>query len=225
MKKNILIVGPTSEIAMNYIKCVTHKYNIFSISRKKLINKNIKNKYIFNFLSDFNEKIIKKKLLKIKFSKVIFFASDQLSGLKKINNLNNKKIYKTLTVNSIFPTKLTYFLIKNKNLEKKAAIIFFSSRSGSIAERGELKHHNTKGNHVYKASKALLNSFVKNLSFEYRKRKYIFVSYHPGWVATKSSKGKMPIEVAVKYFLKFSKFLKKKDSGKFFNFDRKQIPW
>ncbi len=221
MKKNILIVGPTSEIAKKYIEAVKNEFKIFSISRRKINNINIEKNYIFNHLSEISKKNFHKK----KFDKVIYFIGHQIDATKKISNIKNKKIFNTFVVNSIFPIKLTYSLIENNNLTKKPNIIFFSSRSGSISERGKLKHHKAGGNHIYRASKSLLNSFVKNLSFEFKKKDYIFVSYHPGWVATKSAKGKMPVETSVKYFINFCKNLKKKDSGNFFNFDKKKLPW
>ena len=91
-------------------------------------------------------------------------------------------------------------MLENNLINKKAKFIYFSSRSGSITERGKLSHHVPKGNHVYRASKSLLNSFVKNISFEFKKLNYIFVSYHPGWVATKSAKGTMKIKKSVYFY-------------------------
>jgi len=225
LKKNILIIGPTSEIAKNYISEISNKFNVFSISRKKFSNVKIINNLILDQTKDLDKKKLMKLFGNIKFLYVIFFASNQLNTPNSIEKIKNTRILNVLSVNSIFPIKLTYFLIKKNVVNINAKFIYFSSRSGSITERGTLKHHKPLGNHVYKASKSLLNSFVKNISFEFKKSNYIFVCYHPGWVATKSAKGKMSVKKSVFYFNEFFNNLKKKDTGNFFNFDRKKILW
>ncbi len=225
MKKNILIIGPSSEIAQEYINVINEKFNIYGISRKK-IPKLIKiNNILLNQAKDLDQKKLLKIIGKVKFFKIIFFSSDQINYPTKIIKIKNNRLYDAFAVNSLFPIKLTYFLIDNNLINKKTKFIYFSSRSGSITERGKLKHHLPKGNHVYRASKALLNSFVRNISFEFKKLNYIFVSYHPGWVATKSAGGKMSIKKSVSLFIKFCNSLKKSDTGNFFNFNKKKIPW
>ena len=225
MKKNILIIGPTSEIAKEYINEISDKFNIYSISRKKIFNSLIVNNIILDQTKNLDEKKLIKLINKIKFLYVIFFASDQIASPNVIRKIKNINIFNALCVNSIFPIKLTYFLIEKKMINKNVKFIYFSSRAGSITERGNLKHHKPLGNHVYRASKALLNSFVKNISFEFKKSNYIFTCYHPGWVFTKSAKGKMSIKKSVLFFNKFCNYLKKRDSGNFYNYNRKKIPW
>ena len=76
-------------------------------------------------------------------------------------------------------------------------------------------HHTPNSNHLYRASKSLLNSFIKNFSFQY-KNKFIFASYHPGWVKTKSSGGgKLSVNESALNFLKFFKKFDNKSNGKF----------
>ena len=224
MKDNILIIGASSEIAKEYIIQKNQSANIYSISRKKIRQKCTKKFIVKNFVN-LQKNYFKKIFKNILFSKVLFFIGNQGPKKKKIINIHNKKILDTFLINSIVPIKLSQILIENKNITKKAIFIFFSSRSGSIAERGSMKHHKKKGNHIYRASKSLLNSFVKNLSFEQNHKNYIFVCYHPGWVDTKSAKGKMTKNKAIKYFNKFENNLQKKNSGNFYNFDGEKIPW
>ena len=73
MIKNILIVGPTSEIAKAYINEFYKKFNIFSISRKKIYNLKIVNNIILDQTKDFNQRKLISFFKKIKFSYVFFF--------------------------------------------------------------------------------------------------------------------------------------------------------
>ena len=43
----------------------------------------------------------------------------------------------------------------------------------------EKKHHKPGGNNLYRASKSLLNSFVKNLAFEYSLKTISFICFDP----------------------------------------------
>ena len=117
----------------------------------------------------------------------------------------------------------------SKNLlEKSCKIIYFSSRSGSIYERGLAKHHKPGGNNLYRASKSILNSFIKNIFFEFKLTNYIFISYHPGWVKTKSSgnskKALSKKFVANKFMYNLKKF-NLKHSGNFIDYNLKKILW
>lgn len=224
MKDNILIIGASSDLAKEYIIQNNENVNIYCISRKKIRQK-CKKKFIIKNLVNLDKNYFKKIFKNIFFSKVIFFIGNQGPKKKNIINIDNKKILDTFLINSIVPIKFSQILIKNKNIVKNAIFIFFSSRSGSITERGSMKHHKKIGNHIYRASKSLLNSFVKNLSFEYNHKNYIFVCYHPGWVDTKSAKGKMSKNIAIKYLSKFENKLQKKNSGNFYSFDGTKIPW
>jgi short-subunit dehydrogenase len=227
MTNNILIVGGTSEIAIAVAKNLQESgSNIYSISRKKNNIKFYKDSLKINFDKKFVKKILLNNFFsKIKFSAVLFFNAVQVNNSNSFFNLSNKYLFKIVNVNCFFSVKLIYFLIFKKKLYKKCKIIFFSSRSGSIEERGKLKHHVTKGNHLYRASKSLLNSFIKNLSFQFKKE-FIFAAYHPGWVKTKSSGGgKLSVKKASLNFLKFFNKFDKKSNGKFLDYKFKVIPW
>ena len=129
MKKNILIIGTSSEIAREYINEVSEKYNIYGISRKKISNIKIIKNILLNQTKDIDQKKLIKLLGKIKFTKIIFFSSDQINYPTSIKKLKNARIFNALAVNSIFPIKFTYFLLENNLINKKAKFIYFSSRS------------------------------------------------------------------------------------------------
>jgi len=225
---NALIFGGTSEIATEISKDLSKTYNITSISRRISKNKNYTKEIKISFESN---KFPKKKLiknLKKKFSLVIFFQAFQPKYKKKFYELDKKNIDKVLNINAVFSAKATTFLLNEKLLSKSCKVIFFSSRSGSISERGTKKHHKPGGNNLYRVSKSTLNSFIKNLYFEFKNINYLFISYHPGWVQTKSSGGSNKAfskKFAAKKFLQNLKKLKPSHSGKFLNYNLKKIPW
>jgi len=225
---NALIFGGTSEIATEISKDLSKTYNITSISRRISKNKNYTKEIKISFESN---KFPKKKLiknLKKKFSLVIFFQAFQPKYKKKFYELDKKIIDKVLNINAVFSAKATTFLLNEKLLSKSCKVIFFSSRSGSISERGEKKHHKPGGNNLYRVSKSTLNSFIKNLYFEFKNANFFFISYHPGWTQTKSSGGNNKAfskKFAAKKFLQNLKKLKPSHSGKFLNYNLKKIPW
>ena len=73
MKKNILIIGTSSEIAQEYINEVSEKYNIYGISRKKISNIKIIKNILLNQTKDIDQKKLIKKKGKIKIKKIKFF--------------------------------------------------------------------------------------------------------------------------------------------------------
>ena len=225
---NALIFGGTSEIATEISKDLSKTYNITSISRRISKNKNYTKEIQISFESN---KFPKKKLiknLKKKFSLVIFFQAFQPKYKKKFYELDKKIIDKVLNINAVFSAKATTFLLNEKLLSKSCKVIFFSSRSGSISERGTKKHHKPGGNNLYRVSKSTLNSFIKNLYFEFKNINHLFISYDPGWVQTKSSGGSNKAfskKFAAKKFLQNLKKLKPSHSGKFLNYNLKKIPW
>ena len=225
---NALIFGGTSEIAKEISKDLSKTFNIVSISRKNSGNKNYSKEIPISFNSKIFPTKVFEKNLKNKFSLVIFFQAYQPRNKKNFYEFDKKIVDEVLNVNAIFSAKTIAFLIKKNFLSKSCKIIFFSSRSGSISERGTKKHHKPGGNNLYRASKSFLNSLIKNLYFEFNDKKKIFISYHPGWVKTKSSggnKSSLSKKFAAEKFLKNLNKFNISHSGKFLDYNLKKIPW
>tara|TARA_Y100000389_G_C17302364_1_gene433613 strand:- start:138 stop:827 length:690 start_codon:yes stop_codon:yes gene_type:complete len=225
---NALVFGGTSEIAKEISNNLKKNFKITSVSRKKSGNKNYSKEIQISFEgNNFPKKKLKNNLNK-KFSLVIFFQAFQPKYNKKFHEVSNASINKVININAIFSAKATTFLIDENLLEKSSKIIFFSSRSGSIYERGLVKHHKPGGNNLYRASKSILNSFIKNIFFEFKLTNNIFISYHPGWVKTKSSgnsKKALSKKFAAKKFIHNLKKFRLKHSGNFMDYNLKKIPW
>ena len=100
----------------------------------------------------------------------------------------------------------------------KVAVL--SSRMGSIGAR------TAAGSSLYRASKAAVNSVVKDASLLHAGRA-IVVSLHPGWVRTEMGGAGADIDVAtsVAGMRKVIAGLAARDSGSFFGYDGQAIAW
>jgi len=105
-------------------------------------------------------------------------------------------------------------------LEPGAVVAVLSSRMGSIGER-------SNGNAwLYRASKAALNSVLKDASFAYAGRA-ICVALHPGWVRTDmgGAGADLAVEDSVSALRRTLAGLKPADNGRFFDHDGTPIAW
>jgi NAD(P)-dependent dehydrogenase (short-subunit alcohol dehydrogenase family) len=101
-----------------------------------------------------------------------------------------------------------------------AKVAVLSSRMGSIGARGS-----TSG-WLYRASKAALNSALKDVSLALAGRA-VCVALHPGWVRTDLGGAGATLDVAqsVADLRRTIAVLRPADNGGFFNHDGTPIPW
>jgi NAD(P)-dependent dehydrogenase (short-subunit alcohol dehydrogenase family) len=105
-------------------------------------------------------------------------------------------------------------------LAPHAKLAVLSSMMGSIGARGNA------GGWLYRASKAALNSVVKDVSLVF-KSQAICVSLHPGWVRTDMGglEADLSVEKSASDLRTLIAGLKPGDNGQFFNHDGQPIPW
>lgn len=101
-----------------------------------------------------------------------------------------------------------------------ARIGILSSRMGSIGLR------ESSSGWLYRASKAAVNSVMKDASLELQ-GKAICISFHPGWVRTEMGGAGADIDVAtsVAGMRAVLAGLKPADNGGFFNYDGQPLAW
>jgi NAD(P)-dependent dehydrogenase (short-subunit alcohol dehydrogenase family) len=100
----------------------------------------------------------------------------------------------------------------------KVAVL--SSRMGSIGSR------TSASSSLYRASKAAVNSVVKDASLVYQGRA-ICIAFHPGWVRTDMGGAGADLDVAtsVAGMRKVVAGLSARDNGAYLNYDGQPIPW
>lgn len=103
--------------------------------------------------------------------------------------------------------------------EKK--IVFITSKMGSIAE------NDSGGNYIYRTSKTALNMAVKSLSIDLRDQGITCILFHPGWVRTAMGgpSALIDVETSVTGMRATIERAYSADSGGFFNYDGRKLPW
>lgn len=103
----------------------------------------------------------------------------------------------------------------------KKKMVFISSTMGSIGE------NTSGGGYIYRTSKTALNMAVASLSVDLSGRAIICLLFHPGWVKTDMGGTSAPIDAAasVAGMRAVIDRATAADSGRFFNYDGKRLPW
>ena len=100
-------------------------------------------------------------------------------------------------------------------------IYFLSSQLGSIAD-------NTSGGmYIYRSSKTGLNQVVKSLSVDLKPQGITVVSLHPGWVKTDMGGPNAPVSIdeSIEGMMQVIYSTDIRDSGRFLNYNGKELPW
>jgi NAD(P)-dependent dehydrogenase (short-subunit alcohol dehydrogenase family) len=105
-------------------------------------------------------------------------------------------------------------------LAADARIAVISSQMGSIGQRG------TNAGWLYRASKAALNSVLKDVSLALAGRA-VCIAFHPGWVRTDMGGAGADLDVAqaVADMRRTLRGLSAADNGRFLNHDGEALPW
>jgi len=100
-------------------------------------------------------------------------------------------------------------------------IAYLSSRMGSIAGMSN------SGSALYRASKAALNAIAKAVALELAPRGVVAIALHPGWVRTDMGGASADIEAdaSVAGMRALIERAGSRDSGRFFDYTGKDVPW
>jgi NAD(P)-dependent dehydrogenase (short-subunit alcohol dehydrogenase family) len=140
---------------------------------------------------------------------------------KSIEELDAEDLRQAFAVNAIGPMLVTKALLPNLRAGQRKTVFNITSQLGSIASnRGG-------SSYGYRASKAALNMFTVSLANELKKDGFTCVVAHPGWVQTDMGGAGAPLkpEESIAALLRIIDGLRPEDTGKFFNYDGKPMPW
>ena len=126
-----------------------------------------------------------------------------------------------LKVNLIAPLMITQAVIENVKKSSVKKIFFLSSQLGSIED------NKSGGMYIYRSSKTGLNQVVKSLSIDLKAYGITVVALHPGWVKTDMGGPNAPVSIdeSVEGMIRVIDTTDIKDTGKFLNYDRRELPW
>ena len=126
-----------------------------------------------------------------------------------------------LKVNLIAPLMITQSIINNVKKGSDKKIYFLSSQLGSIGDNA------SGGMYIYRSSKTGLNQVVKSLSVDLKPQGITVVSLHPGWVKTDMGGPDAPVSIdeSIEGMMQVIDSTDIRDTGRFLNYDGKELPW
>jgi NAD(P)-dependent dehydrogenase (short-subunit alcohol dehydrogenase family) len=126
-----------------------------------------------------------------------------------------------LTVNALAPMKMAEAFVEHIATSEQKKIVTLTSKMGSIGD-------NTSGGYyAYRSSKAAANAVMKSMAADLAARGIIAVPIHPGWVRTDMGGASASLETvdSAAGMRKVIAALKPADSGRFLQYDGKEIAW
>ena len=142
-------------------------------------------------------------------------------GRDRLGAIDYGDWHETLAVNSLGAMRVSEALIDNLARSERRLIVAISSHMGSIAEIG------APNDYAYRSSKAALNAAMKGLSLELAGQGVGVLLLHPGWVRTRMGGDEAPLSAAdsVAGMRRVVDGFTAGQSGKFFNYEGRGIPW
>ena len=128
---------------------------------------------------------------------------------------------KVLQVNVIGPFQMAKSFRPNIDAGSRKQIVNITSRMGSIGDNSE------GGSYTYRSSKAGLNAAMHSLAIDWKDTGITVLLFHPGWVKTDMGgpDARIDVQTSVGGMRKKIDATSTADSGKFFNYDGKEIVW
>ena len=163
---------------------------------------------------------IKAELGDVALDLVLFNAG--VNGARQLfGHIDAQAATQLFQINALAPLKLAEALVENVAKSERKIYAFQSSLMGSIGDNG------SSGSYAYRISKCALNMVVKNIAIDLRAQGVTAVALHPGWVKTRMGGEQAPLTLAesVQGQQQLLSTLTLAQSGGFFNFDGKALPW
>jgi len=130
-------------------------------------------------------------------------------------------VLETFRANALAPLKLAEALADNVARSERRVMAFQSSLMGSIDDNG------SGGYYAYRLSKVSLNMIARGVARDLGGRGVLSVALHPGFVRTRMGGpgARISVEQCVEGQQKILDNLTKAQSGRFYNYDGRELPW
>ena len=141
--------------------------------------------------------------------------------VRSIADVNFDDVTRTFAVNTIGPMRVTQALLPNLRSGQLKKVVSITSQLGSIA------NNSGGGFYGYRESKAALNMFTRSLANELGGDGFTCVVVHPGWVQTDmgGASATLTVEESAQGIRNVIESLSPEDTGTFWNYDGKPLPW
>jgi len=234
--KNVLILGATGGIGqaiMNYLLTQNSSLEVYTLTRSPVLpsHPRVQNRIATSInevsISDFLNSIgaVKFELI---INTVGHLENEQGGPEKSLREINEEKLLEYFRINAILTPTLAK-VVRNNLSREGFAFVALSAMVGSIGE------NKLGGWYGYRASKAGLNAFIKNIAIEWRRtyKRSLVLAIHPGTTQTRLSekfnssvthKIHTPAEAAMNICEVIFK-TPYNQTGKFLNWDSRVIEW
>ena len=124
-------------------------------------------------------------------------------------------------VNTLAPLKMAEAFVDHVAASSQKKIVTLSSVIASIAS------NNLGGLYAYRSTKSAVNAIMRSMALDLARRGIIAVPVHPGWAATEMGGPNAPLrpQHSVAGMRQLIAGLTKDKSGRFWQFDGKELPW
>jgi NAD(P)-dependent dehydrogenase (short-subunit alcohol dehydrogenase family) len=139
---------------------------------------------------------------------------------ERIQDYHDDTWFEVLRTNLLGPVRIAGYLAGNVAASERKLMGFVTSRMANIEE-------NSNGAfYMYRASKAALNTAIKNLSLELGKSGVICVGLHPGWVRTDfAPTGPVEPSASASGLLQVMLGASRADNGHFITYTGERVAW
>ena len=153
---------------------------------------------------------------------VVINNAGVLGRPEKAGRIDTVDFLATVNVNALGPLLVARALLPQLRRGHHKKIIAISSRMGSIATGID-----EPGQYAYRCSKAALNMAMATLAFDVGSDGITVATYHPGWIKTDMGgpEAVLDVDASAAALIRSINRLKRSDSGGFFTWDGKSIPW
>lgn len=138
-----------------------------------------------------------------------------------LSQLSEAEWIAVLQTNSVAPLLVTQALLPHLLRSKQPKVVFITSKMGSMGDNGK------GGSYIYRSSKAALNAAVKSLAIDYASDNLLVALLHPGWVQTDmgGEQAWITTDESVSGMAAIIDSLNAEQSGRFYAYDGREIPW
>lgn len=162
---------------------------------------------------------------------LVFVATGALTSTravpeKSLRDFSADEAVAQFRLNAVGPALVLKHLRQTLPRTERSVFAVLSARVGSIGDNG------LGGWYSYRTSKAALNALIHGAAVELKRshRQAILVALHPGTVATEFTESypdhdKVTPDMAARQLLKVIEALTPAQSGGFFDYAGKEIPW
>jgi NAD(P)-dependent dehydrogenase (short-subunit alcohol dehydrogenase family) len=140
---------------------------------------------------------------------------------ERLGNLDAETMLQTFHVNSVGPMLVAQEHLDLLQAGEAAKILNVSSTLGSLTRKS------SGGRYSYCSSKAALNMLTRALAFDVASHDITVVAIHPGWVRTDMGGSGAPLAptASVRGVLHVADNLNQADTGSFFAYEGRELPW